>query len=452
MIQLKPFVDIKINCPSCKNLIEVDDWKMTGMHAICSGSCKNCKRNFIQELPVNAGLFYPGIVDEESGNRCDDLPFDNWYLNGFVKAFNSRSKEKVNIKIIENKPLGTGPLLLLNTIDATYGHALYELFNCSYYLTRREFELVLIVQKDLLWLVPENIPHIWVVDISFGQAINWYEDLADKVKKLVENNSHVYLCRSFVQADSSDFDIYDYSKIKPFPLEKWDELLTKPTVTFIWRTDRFWKRVLPKWIDNRISRRLFPSLLNRVRNWLQFQWVIRFSGALKSSIPSVDFAIAGMDSRDFALPKWIKDYRYEKHSDETAREQCQRYANSHLVVGCNGSSLLLPGCHAGAVVNIVPGDHWAVSAGTFAYRITSVGDTHFRYQMVPEEVPIQRIVKIMTSILRDRSYILLQTSSPWRDHNSDQDSFAWSNFRLKAFKLLKYFKPDSGLITRPKSK
>ncbi len=148
-------------------------------------------------------------------------------------------------------------------------------------------------------------------------------------------------------------------------------------------------------IDNRISRRLFPTILEAIRNRIQFKWIIEFSRQLRQQIPGVDFAIAGMDNRKQTLPGWIKDYRYDTHSDKTAVEQCQRYAQSHLVVGCNGSSLLLPGCHAGSVIDIVPGDQWAVSAGTFPFRITTIGDTHFRYLMTPAEITKKRLINVI---------------------------------------------------------
>jgi hypothetical protein len=234
----------------------------------------------------------------------------------------------------------------------------------------------------------------------------------------------------------------------PFPLSEWNKRLEKPTLTFIWRTDRFWKRIIPKWIDNRISRKIMPSVISRLKNHFEFKWILKFCNELRKAVPNIDLAIAGMDTRDYALPAWIKDFRYPKHSDETARLQCQRYAESHIVMGCNGSSLVLPGCHAGAVVDIVPGDQWAVSAGTFPFRVTSIGDTHFRYALVPAEASIKRMISVVTSILRDRALIELHTSSPWRDHEADLDHFAWSRFRKEAFEVGRHFSSSSGLITQ----
>jgi hypothetical protein len=452
MIQLKPTIALQVVCPNCKNNIQPSDWLITGMHCIMHLACTHCSGEYYSEIPVNAGLFYPGILDAKTGERKDDLPFDNWYLNGLQQAYKNRSKDQIKVEVHQKRPFSNRPVLLLNTIDATYGHALYELFNASYYLKKDEFDLVIIVQKNLHWLVPEGVAQVWVVDISFGKAVNWFDQLSDQFKDLLKNVDSVFLCRSFVQADSTDFDIRDYAKIHPFPLENWDERLVRPTITFIWRTDRFWKRVLPKWVDNRYSRKIAGGALNKWRGRSQFNWILRFGEKLKREIPDIDFAIAGMDERTPRLPGWIKDFRYPTHEDATARMQLERYAESHLVVGCNGSSLLLPGCLSGGIINIVPGSMWAVSAGTFPFRVTDTGDTQFRYVMLPDEISMDRLLSIIVSVLRDRSYIQLQASHPWRDHDSQLPPYAWAEFRKKISYLSDHFQSEAGLVSTRRNK
>jgi hypothetical protein len=448
MIRLKPSIDIQTNCPSCQASIRPTDWMITGMHNMSKLVCDVCHKEFFLELPVNAGLFYPGIIDIETGKRHDNMPFENWYLSGLMEAYQNRKSEKIVLNIIKNRELGSKPVLLLNTIDSTYGHALYELFNASYYLTKKEFDLVILIQKQYQWLLPDGPAQVWVADIPFLKANNWNDEFASQVKQLLAGIRDVFLCRSFVQADSNDFDIEQYAHIRPFPLDEWNERLKTPTVTFIWRTDRFWRPVLPRLIHNRFTKKLFPGI-KRLNHALQMKWILRFSREMRKQVPNVDFAIAGMDDRRRSLPSWIKDFRYPTHGDETAREQLRRYAESHLVIGCNGSSLLLPGCMAGGVIDIVPGDQWAVSAGSFPFRFTSIGDTHFRYLMVPSEITIDRLIKIMVSMLRDRAYIELQTSNPWRNHDSGLDPFAWAAYRKKAYELYENFASTSGLITQP---
>jgi hypothetical protein len=447
MIRLKPFVDLLVPCPSCSKEIQPANWLITGMHCMTELKCPDCGHEFYSEIPVNAGAFYPGIIDQ-AGTRVDNMPFENWYLNGLEEAFKNKKDDNISIEVRANRKLGERPVLILNTIDATYGHAVYELFNASYYLKKKEFDLVILVQKHLHWLVPDGAAQVWVVDISFSKAVSWFDKLDQQVKVLLQDEKDVFICRSFVQADSHDFNIEDYTRIKPFPLNEWDERLVHPTLTFIWRTDRFWKRVLPRIIDNRYSRKLFPGLLKIVRKNLQFKWILKFSQKIKEQIPAVDFAIAGMDERKPALPDWIKDFRYPAHEDSTAREQMERYARSHLVAGCNGSSLLLPGCLSGGVINIVPGTMWAVSAGTFPFRITDIGDTHFRYVMIPDEISIPKLVSIIVSVLRDRSYIQIQASAPWRDHSAGLPPYATSDFRKKIFSLSDHFPLDKAMISR----
>ena len=414
---------------------------------MCSGSCRACSREFFFELPVNAGLFYPGILDGQTGKRVDALPFDNWYLNNLEDNFKRGEDEKFDFRIEKLKNFSGRDVLIINTLDVTYGHSLYELFNTSFYLKRNELDLVVLIQKNLRWLVPAGVTEIWTVDLPSTKAGQWNLGLAQLIKEAVPKALRIFLCQSFVQADSSDFQIEDYSKISPFPLKEWGLRLDKPTVTFIWRKDRFWRPLLFRAVDNRYSRFFCPSLIRRLRNEVEMRWILKFAHALKRAIPNLDFAVAGMDDRKPQLPSWIKDLRYPLHHDDTAAAQCRRYAESHLIVGCNGSSLMLPGCHAGAVLDIVPGDQWAVAAGSFPFRITSIGDTHFRYALLPAEVTVHRLVSVACSVLRDRSLIELHCSEPWRKHDAGLHPFAWSEFRKSAYAAAEYFSSESGLIT-----
>ncbi|HLK28184.1 MAG TPA: hypothetical protein VKT28_06360 [Puia sp.] len=452
MIRLTPAIDLQYTCPSCKNIFEPGDWHITGMHSMCSGTCQSCGKEFFMEMPVNAGLFYPGMLDAATGERCDELPFDNWYLSGLVEAYKKRKDYAVDFKVEKNRELTRPGILILNTIDGTYGHALFELLNASYYLKNPDTDLIILVQKNMRWLVPAGAAQVWTADISFSKAGDWNNWLANRIKKELPEHKNIFICRSFVQADSSDYEIQDYTGVQPFPLEEWDERLEKPTVTFVWRTDRFWKPVLPKAINNRITRKIAPRTITKLKNNLEFKWILRFSEELRKVVPNLDFAIAGMDDRKYELPSWIKDFRYPSHEDDTAKLQCERYAQSHVVIGCNGSSLVLPGCHSGAMINIIPGEQWAVSAGTFPFRITSIGDTHFRYVMVPGQASLKNIISILVSILRDRSLILLHTSKPWRDHEARLDHFAWSRFREQSYHVATNFNSSEGLITMGRKK
>lgn len=452
MIQIKPFIDLSFPCPCGQVNVQPSEFHLTGMHTMSRFKCEACGKSYFLEMPINAGAFYPGIIHETTGERADNLPFDNWYLRGLVDAYRTKNSREIGFSIEKNRAFKAGnKVALLHCLDTTYGHALFELFNADFYLKQPDVDLIIVVQKNLRWLVPDGAAEVWVLDIPFSRANDWHEWLAERVRTELERlPENVYLCRTFVQADATDFDVERYSRVKPFPLEEWDARLAKPTVTFIWRTDRFWRKVLPLWLDNRITRRFFPKIIENIRHHFQTKWMLRFATALRKAIPNLDFAIAGMDERSPKFPDWIKDFRYPKHEDKTAREQCLRYAESHLIMGCNGSSLILPGCHSGAMLDIVPGDQWAVSAGSFAFRVTDFGDTHYRYTMVPAEVTIKRLVSITVAMLRDRAYIQMQASPPWRDHASGLSPFALSEQRIHAQSLGQHFDTAAGLVTLSK--
>lgn len=449
MIQIKPEINMHHKCPCGVAEIQPNSLHLTGMHTMCKISCKHCSMEYFLEVPINAGAFYPGILDAQTGIRVDELPFDNWYLRSLKDAYKNKKNVEFDFNIEKNREFDPNKkVALLHCLDITYGHALFELFNAQYYLERGDVDLVIIVQRNLRWLVPDGAAEVWVLDLPFSRANDWNEWLANRVQlELNRLPEQVFMCRTFVQADSSDYDIERFSKVMPFPFDEWDERLEKPTVTIIWRNDRFWRRVLPKWLDNRILRKIAPKTIEKIRHMAQLNWLLKFAEALHLAIPKLDLAISGMDSRKLKIPAWIKDFRFPIHEDDTARHQCLRFAESHLVMGCNGSSLILPGCHAGSVLNIVPGDQWSVSAGSFAFRKTDFGDTHYRYTMVPAEITINRLVSITVAMLRDRSYIQMQTSPPWRDHDASLPPFALSEKRLQVHELGRHFASEAGLVT-----
>ncbi len=448
MIRIYPDIETKIKCNSCQKEFYPSSFHLTGMHVLCSGICPNCQLDELyKEMPASAGLFYPAMVSA-SGKRADDMAFSNWFISGLLKAYQTRSDEKVNIERKINNDRQQQDLLILNTIDHTYGHSLLNLFNASHYKKKQGYHLLLLVQRELLWLVPEGVDEIWVVDIPFSKGGIWFNFLGNEVNNKIRCYSRAWLCRSFPQAAEADFNIEEFSRVRPFPLEDWDNRLIKPTITFIWRTDRFWKRALPRWIDNRYSRAFAPRLVRKLRIKIQFRWILEFAKELQKKAPHVDFAVAGMDTRKNKLPDWIKDYRYPKHNDDSAKEQCQRFAESHLIIGCNGSSLVLPSCHAGAVMNIVPSDGWMVSVGSFHFRFTSLADTFFRYSLIPPESSIERIVKVAVQILRDRSMVQIVSGKPWNDHDTDIASHEWADFRKRIFENTRFFNEEEGMISR----
>ena len=200
MIRLTPQIDLQIHCIACSTHFAANDWAITGMHNIASGTCPSCNKKLHQEIPINAGLFYPGTLDAVTGKRVDNLPFENWYLDGLQKACANKASTPIEFVVKKSRPLERERIAILNTIDQTYGHALFELLNASYYLNRADTDLIILVQKEFSWMVPDGAAQVWIADISFGKANNWNEWLAQRIKDELKDRQNVFLCRSFVQA------------------------------------------------------------------------------------------------------------------------------------------------------------------------------------------------------------------------------------------------------------
>ena len=77
----------------------------------------------------------------------------------------------------------------------------------------------------------------------------------------------------------------------------------------------------------------------------------RVGNEARRGIASLDFAVAGLGTPE-GLPNKILDLRFSEVTVE--RALCDRYAQSHVVVGVHGSHMLLPSAHAGAVIELMP--------------------------------------------------------------------------------------------------
>jgi hypothetical protein len=368
---------------------------------------------------------------------------------------------------------GQRPVALLNTVDVCYGHSVFRLIQAQHYLDHANVDLVVLVQPSLRWMVPSGVAQIWTVDAPWKEAWRWNDGLAQEVKRLLAGHSPVFLCRPFVQPDTAHFDVERFTGVRPFPLTEWTARLQRPTVTFIWRSDRSWRDFITPFMglrraaaflnDWKIRRQagmpasiLGPGPLqmaapSAIKRWIkkvenrslqrkQRDWIVRLAGQLRECVPNLDFGVAGLMNKAPSFPRWIQDCRRESHSDESARRMCERYASSHIVLGCNGSNLVLPGMHAGAVVNLVPRTWWAVSAGSFPFRYTEPPDIAFRYVLVPGEVSVGVLGDILVSILRDRELILLHTASQWRSHQTQRPLSDWASIARRAMELKERFR------------
>jgi hypothetical protein len=378
--------------------MEVSGWHIPGMRNLADLRCSVCHREFYGDLTAGQALYTPMLLEKKSGVVHDQHGVA-WFADWLRDSYAERTAQPVSFTVEERLPI-TRPVVLLNCLDTLYGHSLLKLLNAEYYLAR-EVDLVLMVPSFLAWMVPDGVAQVWVVGLPLKRGTEWNDWLAHEIHRRVADFKAVSLSLALSHPHQRDFNIENFTRVKPFPVEQWEERLKRPTVTFIWRDDRTWQ--VRK--DNGVSENL-RRLAARPSNSpsVQRKLVIDLAEELRREWPDLDFAIAGLSElEDHELPKWIEDLRFPTMNDDLERRCCERYAASHVVIGAHGSNMLLPSAHAGSVVELIgPARGGNFLQDILIHDADDSRDALFRYRFLPDSSSPETVAQIVTSILKNQ--------------------------------------------------
>ncbi len=408
MIRLHPMPDVTFDCPYCQLPLTVTGWYMPGMRTLATLRCPRCSRDFYGDLPVGHGIRHGYLLDKATGQIHGEAPGHNWYAGWLRRSYARRTQNPRPVQMETFRTPRRG--VLLNCLDAVYGHGLLKLLNAQYYLDHcPDLDLVVLIQPMFRWLVPDGVAAIWTVDLSLGAGIEWNDWLAAEFRKQVETWDEAYLSRAFSHPHPADFHIQRFTRVMPFPLAEWEERLRRPTVTYIWREDRLW------------SREPIQRFLRRAQNflirhgilagpapwtfWEQTRAVVALARRLRQRFPQLDFAVAGVGQAG-GLPAWIQDLRTRRFDESLERALVARYAASHVVVGVPGSNMLLPSAHAGATVELMPEKRWGNMLQDLLVRLDDMRETLFHYRILPVTTSPDTVSDVIGSVLADRAPML----------------------------------------------
>jgi len=352
-----------------------------------------------------------GLVHDEHGVK--------WFANWLRDPYANRVKSPVELIVEDLRPLKQP--VLLNCLDTLYGHCLLKLLNAQYYLGHRpDLDLIVLIPRFLRWMVPEGVATIWTVDLPLRRGIEWNDWLAAEIKRRIEPLEECWLSVAFSHPHPKDYDIERFTRVRAFPIDEWDARLERPMVTFIWREDRVWRDLSRYGRWQRLTQRL-KRKLGLVQYLLdeQKQRVVALAQALRRVFPQVDFAVAGL-GRSGGLPNWITDLRSLEISERVERAWCERYSQSHVVIGVHGSNMLLPSAHAGAVVELVPPERWGNLIQDILVAARNVREIMYRYKFLPLDTSATTVAEVTVSLLRDLPEALLNFKRPWCDHEALQ--------------------------------
>jgi hypothetical protein len=82
------------------------------------------------------------------------------------------------------------------------------------------------------------------------------------------------------------------------------------------------------------------------------------------------------------------------------------YAESELVIGVHGSSMILPSAHAGMVISMMPSRRWGNFAEDLIYTESDVRLASFQRRIIPLNLFILDTVDICVDMLKGRTYFI----------------------------------------------
>jgi hypothetical protein len=417
-----------MQCPHCDVRLDPTGWLIPGMRSLAELHCPDCDREFYGDLPVGFGILYPKLIDKETGAVHPDD--DDWHGESLRESYANRTDEPVSV---ETDGSATGTPVFLNTLDHNYGHVVIKLLNVLPYLEDGTHDTIVMVPSLLRWLVPEETTEVWSVDIGLTGGDAWHTALADTVASRLSEFENVYIASAHTNAHPADYDIERFSGVAPFSLDDWAERLDSPTITVVWRPVNSYSNARRFWCSTPES----PGVLGRLRGYAnlglslygysglavrqQHNRLERLLTLLREELSNPDLAVAGLGEPG-GFPDWVQDLRFPAPDEEQERKLCERYADSHVIVGIHGSNMVLPSAHAGATVEIVPHQKWGNLLSDILFQQTEQREGILRHRFVSADISPETLTRVITGTLKAVPKGRHRMEREWTRHDADLDT------------------------------
>ncbi|MCC6841006.1 MAG: hypothetical protein IT230_12685 [Flavobacteriales bacterium] len=386
------------DCPACGSReVEASGSVWPGIHVLGAHGCRSCKLDFLQDLPVGFAVDHPMAIGMRKGELFNPTNGPAWIYAPLVRGYHDQWHQEVRMERVVNRTAQR--VVVLNTLDYLYGHVLLKLYNAQYYLDKHpELGLVVIVPRMFLWLVPEGVAEVWVVDQRLGEAQRWSTSIDRFVQDQLPRYKEVFLGKGYAHPEFAVMDISRFSKVPPFRLSQFLE--QPPKITFVLREDRLWIAGAGTKLMYRIARKLSPN--GPLTRWFihaQDRLVKRSMAHMRKELPTARFAVVGL-GRPGGMPPGVEDLRTEKMDAGTELTWCRTYAASQVVVGVHGSNMLLPTAHAAGCVEILPYDRYGNMVQDISVRYHDRMQL-FLYRFVDEFAVPRAVARHVVSMFKD---------------------------------------------------
>lgn len=311
-------------CPRCVEPLEILRVRFPGWRSFLEGNCPKCGHRYLQDLPAGHGLVYPTTLDLDTGETFDPAGA-TWFSSWLRPAWESPDGDIVGLSVSVND--ARTEVVLLNCLDAVYGHSVLKLLDAQRELERADGRgLVLVVPASLLPLLPKGVAEVWTVDETAARLDRWLLELEARIATELERFESCLLSPAFPHPDPATYDLDRF--LGQIPLER----VGDPSIVVSLRDDRLWGK----------------------DQHAQHDRVARFWDRVKKSFPAAGCAAVGVGGGAGRLPSAIEDLRSSTPDEELERRWLALLRGADLVVGVHGSNMLLPSGLARATVELLP--------------------------------------------------------------------------------------------------
>jgi hypothetical protein len=393
-LEIHPTLSHSRACPRCGRAIPAQDWAITGLWTVGLYHCGECARHYWIDLPFNLGVLSPCFLDVEDGTVSRPGGPD-WYAQLTLAAWKAKTEKPVTIERRVLKPARR--ICLVNALGNSWGDAIATVAKLNALAASAEVHgigIVVLTTQNLAPHLPPFIAEAWLVNgYTHANTATWNDALAALVKREVAGYESCHIPLIFQLPNLAPREVAALTGIEPFDRAQWDEKLRQAaTVTFMWRDDRCWAGEFPAahWTKSGLAFRRGIGRVIRYGHefraalapYAQARRVNAFTSMLKRALPNLDFAVCGQGVKGRLAP-WIKDLRSPAAASDENQAWCERASRSHLLIGVLGSHMLLPGGHAGGVIDLLPSHHQKNVFTDLLVTTQDKRETLFLYRTLP---------------------------------------------------------------------
>jgi FkbM family methyltransferase len=323
LFSVRPLPTHAGTCPRCLEPLPAVRVRFPGWRSLLEGDCAACGHRYLQDLPTGHGLVYPTTLDLDTGETFDPAGA-TWFSSWLRPAWESPDGGPVRFSTTVHQ--ARPEVMLLNCLDAVYGHSVLKLLNAQHELERADgVGLVLLVPASLAPLLPEGVAEVWTVHETALRFDRWLLELEERIASELERFESCLLSPAFPHPHPATYDLDRFLKRVP------PERVGDPSIVFSLRDDRLWGR------DEKVQR----------------ERLARFASRVEKTFPRVGYAAVGVGGRA-GLPPAVEDLRSLNPDEELERRWLALLRGADLVVGVHGSNMLLPSGLARATLELLP--------------------------------------------------------------------------------------------------